>query len=110
MADQIEIPSLTDMMMRIERWMETEAASEPSDRLHAEVNRVLDHDGSGPDHLFDLVAWGMGCHTVAEELRRQGHGDALVFHFFGQTMLGKAGEVMAKLAVTEMRRIGEKVH
>jgi hypothetical protein len=107
---QIEIPSLPDVMLRIERWMEAEARGEPSDRLHAEVNRVLDYDGSSPDHLFDLVAWGMGCHTVAEELRRTGHGDSLVFHFFGQTMLSKAADVMANLAVTEMRRIGEQPH
>jgi hypothetical protein len=110
MASQIEIPSLTDMMIRIERWMQAEVINAPSDRLHAEVNRVLDCESVGPDHLFDLIAWGMGCHTVAEELRRRDHGDALVFHFFGQTMLGKAGEVMANMAVAEMRRIGEKRH
>lgn len=108
---QIAIPSLPDVMRRIENWMEAETRSgEPSDRLHAEVNRVLDYQGDSPDHLFDLLAWGMGCHTVAEELRRTGSGDALVFHFFGQTMLSKAAEVMANLAVTEMRKIGEQRH
>ncbi len=107
---QIEIPSLPEVMNRIERWMEAEARGEPSDRLYAEVNRVLDHRGDNPDHLFDLIAWGTGCHTVAEELRRTGHDEALVYHFYGQTMLSKAAEVMANLAVTEMRRIGEQRH
>lgn len=105
------IPSLPDIMRRVEHWMEAETRDGgPSERLEAEVNRVLDYKGDNPDYLFMLIAYAAGCHTVAEECRRTGHGEELVYHFFGQTMLSKAVEVMGNIAVTELRRIGEVKH
>lgn len=107
----INIPTLPDLMQRVESWMEAETRNGgPSERLEAAVNHVLDYQGDNPDHLFILMAYAAGCHTVAEELRRIEHGDALVYHFFGQTLLGKASEVMGNIAVTELRRIGEVKH
>lgn len=110
--DTIEIPTLPDLARGIERWMAGEATGEEStEALHAEVNHVLDQPGANPDHLFKLIAFGLGCHTVSYDCRdRDDFSNAIIFHFMGQCMLEKAVKVLAEIAAGDMRRIGEKRH
>ena len=109
---EIRIPTLPDLMRGIEAWMEARAIGpELSSELQPEIDRILDRPSVNADHLFTLLAFARGCHTVAEERRqRDDYGNALCFHHFGQIMIEEAVSLLARLAADDIRRVGETKH
>lgn len=99
-------------MMFIDEWMASHAEGERmTEGLDAKVDDIIATAGSTPDDLFRLIAWAHGCHTVAESRRlREDHGHGMCFHYLGQTLLQKAVEMLAGMAVSSLHRIGETRH
>ncbi|TIQ35985.1 MAG: hypothetical protein E5X48_11205 [Mesorhizobium sp.] len=101
----MSIPSLSDYMVSVERRVasttpDTEAELAQTLLAVSTAKTATDED------LFNCIAFGRGCHALAESCREQGDQDgADLYHAFGQDLLTKATCMLAELMAIGIHRL-----
>lgn len=104
------IPTLADYMVYVEKRMEAACGEMDSD-LATSLSAVFTTTAVSDTDLFNFIAYGHGCHALAEAFRERGDiSNAGFFHAMGQDLLGKAANALADLMAIGIQQAGLARH
>ncbi|MER9159086.1 hypothetical protein [Mesorhizobium sp. M0778] len=104
------IPTLSDYMVYVEKRMEA-ACGEMDPDLATSLSAVFATTAVSDTDLFNFIAYGHGCHALADACRERGDiSNAGFFHAMGQDLLSKAADALGDLMAIGIQQTGVVRH
>ncbi|MER8831525.1 hypothetical protein [Mesorhizobium sp. M0909] len=104
------IPTLADYMQFVEGRMEA-ACGDMDAELAQSLSDVFTCTAATEIDLFNFIAYGQGCHALAEACRQRGdHTSAGLYHAMGQDLLSKAADALGDLMAIGIQQAGMVRH
>ncbi|MER9755401.1 hypothetical protein NKJ46_18425 [Mesorhizobium sp. M0166] len=104
------IPTLSDYMVYVEKRMEA-ASVDMDPELAQSLSDVFTCTAATETDLFNFIAYGQGCHALAEAYRERGDiSNAGFFHAMGQDLLSKAADALGDLMAIGIQQAGMVRH
>ncbi|RWE99970.1 hypothetical protein [Mesorhizobium sp.] len=105
------IPTLADYMQFVEGRMKAACGEMMDSDLATRLSAVFNSTAVSDTDLFNFIAYGHGCHALAEAFRERGDiSNAGFFHAMGQDLLSKAANALGDLMAIGIQQAGMARH